>query len=62
MNRGSFNQVLNLIKDDIQNEEMAIGHHSLSARAQLLLVLWYFATPDSYRLVNSMLYSLIQHY
>ncbi|KAG5869227.1 hypothetical protein JTB14_035663 [Gonioctena quinquepunctata] len=47
--RSTFNQVLELIKDDIATEEMMIGHHTLSARAQLLLVLWYFATPDSYR-------------
>ncbi|KAG5893706.1 hypothetical protein JTB14_017813 [Gonioctena quinquepunctata] len=40
LNRSTFNQVLELIKDDIATEEMMIGHHTLSARAQLISELY----------------------
>ncbi|KAJ8914026.1 hypothetical protein NQ315_012050, partial [Exocentrus adspersus] len=47
--RNTFNEVLRLVKDRISTADMAVGHHTISAKAQLLITLWYLATPDSYR-------------
>ncbi|KAJ8944151.1 hypothetical protein NQ314_009544 [Rhamnusium bicolor] len=51
MNRRTFSAVLTLIAVKISTQDMDVGRHTIPAKAQLLIALWYFATPDSYRLV-----------
>lgn len=49
MNRFTFNHVLLLINEHISSDIMDRGRHTISAKAQLLIALWHFGTPDSYR-------------
>ncbi|KAJ8945484.1 hypothetical protein NQ314_009237 [Rhamnusium bicolor] len=49
MNRRTFSAVLTLIAVKISTRDMDVGRHTIPAKAQLLIALWYFATPDSYR-------------
>lgn len=49
MNRRTFNHILNLIRENISTDILDRGRHTISSKAQLLIALWYFGTPDSYR-------------
>ncbi|KAJ8966932.1 hypothetical protein NQ314_003208 [Rhamnusium bicolor] len=49
MYRTTFNHVLALIHADIASEITDNGRHTLSGKAQLLIALWYFETPDCFR-------------
>lgn len=47
--RRTFNAILDLIRDDISTSIIDRGRHTVSPKTQLLLDLWYLATPDSFR-------------
>ncbi|KAG5899299.1 hypothetical protein JTB14_029253 [Gonioctena quinquepunctata] len=49
MNRPTFNHVLLLINEQISSDIVDKGRHTIPAKAQLLIALWHFGTPDSYR-------------
>ncbi|KAG5858841.1 hypothetical protein JTB14_029222 [Gonioctena quinquepunctata] len=49
MNRPTFNHVLLLINEQISSDIVDKGRHTHTAKAQLLIALWHFGTPDSYR-------------
>lgn len=53
MYRTTFETVLNLVKEQISTTIVDIGHPTIDARTQLLVAIWYFATPDSYRSICS---------
>ncbi|KAG5874829.1 hypothetical protein JTB14_009288 [Gonioctena quinquepunctata] len=50
MNRPTFNHVLLLINEQISSDIVDKGRHTIPAKAQLLIALWHFGTPDSYSL------------
>ncbi|KAJ8931809.1 hypothetical protein NQ314_015205 [Rhamnusium bicolor] len=39
MNRRTFNDVLTLIADKISTQDVDVGHHTIPAKAQLLIAL-----------------------
>lgn len=49
MNRYTFNHILALIEENIATGILDRGRHTISAKEQLLITLWYFGSPDSYR-------------
>lgn len=49
MSRTTFEFTFNKIKDEISTHILDRGRHTISPKAQLLVTLWYFGTPDSYR-------------
>ncbi|XP_068897144.1 uncharacterized protein [Tenebrio molitor] len=49
MYRATFELLLHLLEDKISSSVVDVGRHTISSKAQLLLTIWYFATPDSYR-------------
>jgi hypothetical protein len=52
MYRATFELLLHLLEDKISSSVIDVGRHTISSKAQLLLTIWYFATPDSYRLIS----------
>jgi hypothetical protein len=52
MYRATFELLLHLLEDKISSSVVDVGRHTISSKAQLLLTIWYFATPDSYRLIS----------
>lgn len=52
MNRPTFNHVLLMISEQISSTIIDRGRHTISAKAQLLIALWHFGTPDSYRYIQ----------
>ncbi|KAI4458040.1 cuticle protein [Holotrichia oblita] len=53
LRRNTFTYVLNQLKDHISTSLVDKGHSTIDAKKQLLIALWYFATPDSYRSICS---------
>ncbi|KAJ8968094.1 hypothetical protein NQ317_005970 [Molorchus minor] len=51
MYRGTFDHVLSLIEGQIASDVIDKGRHTISAKSQFLITLWYFGTPDSFRSV-----------
>lgn len=49
MNRQTFEHVLALIEDKISAPIFERGRQVIPPKEQLLIALWYFGTPDSYR-------------
>lgn len=49
MERQTFDFILNLIANKISVSFGDMGRNTIDAKIQLLLAIWYFATPDSYR-------------
>lgn len=44
-----FDHVLSVINKFILSDITDRGRHTVSGRSQLLIALWYFGTPDSFR-------------
>ncbi|KAI4463053.1 hypothetical protein MML48_4g00003145 [Holotrichia oblita] len=53
LRRNTFTYLLNQLKDHISTSLVDKGHPTIDAKKQLLIALWYFATPDSYRSICS---------
>ncbi|XP_018567242.1 uncharacterized protein LOC108907893 [Anoplophora glabripennis] len=51
LNRGTFNVVLEIIKNKISSKTVENGRPTVPPKTQLLMALWYLGTPDSYRSV-----------
>ncbi|CAH2090619.1 unnamed protein product [Euphydryas editha] len=51
MRRDTFEFLINLLGPDLQKQSAQYGRHPISVEKQLLLSIWTFATPDSYRSV-----------
>lgn len=49
MFRGTFDWILSKIRNKISTDIIDRGRHTITAKSQLLIALWYFGTPDSYR-------------
>lgn len=49
MGKRTFDYVLMLIKDKISTSGVDNGRQTIDGKTQLLITLWYLATPDSYR-------------
>lgn len=60
MRRESFEVLLNLLKEKIEGAHGDPGRNKISARTQLLMAIWYFATPDSYRYVKKLTIILVK--
>jgi hypothetical protein len=62
MYRATVEFLLHLLEDKILSSVVDVGRHIISAKAELrvLLTIWYFATPDSYRLISLSGYLLVQ--
>ncbi|GLV37415.1 hypothetical protein CBL_10619 [Carabus blaptoides fortunei] len=45
----TFEYILNIIRDKISMSFGDVGRNTIDAKIQLLLAIWYFVTPDSYR-------------
>nr|CAI5854219.1 unnamed protein product [Callosobruchus analis] len=48
----TFDYMLNLLGDDLSRTESKSGRKPISAKVQLMIALWFMATPDSYRSVH----------
>lgn len=49
MFRTTFDYILGLIRDKISTGVLDVGRHTITPKAQLMVAVWYFSTPDSYR-------------
>ncbi|KAJ8930625.1 hypothetical protein NQ314_016540 [Rhamnusium bicolor] len=51
MYRATFHHIVRLIHADISSNITDTGRHTISSKSQLLIALWYFGSPDSFRSV-----------
>lgn len=51
MSRDTFNFLLNILKPSLEKKQNinGLGRNTIDPEKQLLLTIWTFATPDSYR-------------
>lgn len=49
MHRATFDHIFERIRNEISTSILDRGRHTITPKAQLLIALWYFGTPDSYR-------------
>ncbi|CAH1375885.1 unnamed protein product [Tenebrio molitor] len=49
MYRTTFNHILDLVLNKISTAITDVGRHTINSKTQLLMAIWYFATPDTYR-------------
>ncbi|CAH0562878.1 unnamed protein product [Brassicogethes aeneus] len=49
VSRAQFQELLNHLAPSLERQEGSVGRLRISAKKQLLSVLWLLATPESYR-------------